>query len=98
MPVVTARGCAFRCTFCHFVFENDPYRYRSPQNIILEIKRNIQDYGCNYISFWDDLSFASLPQAERFADTIITSGLKFFWSAAVRVDLLETQSMPLADG
>ena len=20
MPVVTARGCAFRCTFCHFVF------------------------------------------------------------------------------
>ena len=81
MPVVTARGCAFRCTFCHFVFENDPYRYRSPQNIILEIKRNIQDYGCNYISFWDDLSFASLPQAERFADAIITSGLKFFWSA-----------------
>ena len=37
MPVVTARGCAFRCTFCHFVFENDPYRYRTPQNIILEI-------------------------------------------------------------
>ena len=87
MPVVTARGCAFRCTFCHFVFENDPYRYRSPQNIILEIKRNIEDYGCNYISFWDDLSFASLPQAERFADAIIASGLKFFWSAAVRVDL-----------
>ena len=25
MPVVTARGCAFRCTFCHFVFWNDPY-------------------------------------------------------------------------
>ena len=37
--------------------------------------------------FWDDLSFASLPQAERFADAIIESGLKFFWSAAVRVDL-----------
>ena len=87
MPVVTARGCAFRCTFCHFVFENDPYRYRSPENIILEIKRNIEEYDCNFISFWDDLSFASLPQAERFADAIIASGLKFFWSAAVRVDL-----------
>ena len=87
MPVVTARGCAFRCTFCHFVFENDPYRYRSPENIILEIKRNIEQYDCNFISFWDDLSFASLPQAERFADAIIASGLKFFWSAAVRVDL-----------
>ena len=87
MPVVTARGCAFRCTFCHFVFWNDPYRYRSPPNIIKEIKRNIENYDCNYISFWDDLSFASLPQAERFADAIIDSGLKFNWSAAVRVDL-----------
>ena len=87
MPVVTARGCAFRCTFCHFVFWNDPYRYRSPSNIVAEIRRNIENYGCNYISFWDDLSFASLPQAERFADAIIESGLKFFWSAAVRVDL-----------
>jgi radical SAM superfamily enzyme YgiQ (UPF0313 family) len=87
MPVVTARGCAFRCTFCHFVFWNDPYRYRSPENILAEIKRNIDEYKCNYISFWDDLSFASLPQAERFADAIIDSGLKFNWSAAVRVDL-----------
>ena len=86
MPVVTARGCAFRCTFCHFVFWNDPYRYRSPVNILTEIKRNIDEYRCNYISFWDDLSFF-LPQAERFADAIIDSGLKFNWSAAVRVDL-----------
>ena len=87
MPVVTARGCAFRCTFCHFVFWNDPYRYRSPGNILAEIERNIDLYGCNYISFWDDLSFASLAQAERFADAILASGLKFNWSAAVRVDL-----------
>lgn len=87
MPVVTARGCAFRCTFCHFVFWNDPYRYRSPSNILTEVKRNIDLYNCNYISFWDDLSFASLPQAERFADAVIESGLEFNWSAAVRVDL-----------
>ena len=87
MPVVTARGCAFRCTFCHFVFWNDPYRYRSPENILLELKRNLVDYKCNYITFWDDLSFASLPQAERFADAILHSGMKFNWNAAVRVDL-----------
>jgi radical SAM superfamily enzyme YgiQ (UPF0313 family) len=87
MPLVTARGCAFRCTFCHFVFWNDPYRYRSPENILMELKRNLDDYNCNYITFWDDLSFASLPQAERFADAILASGLKFNWNAAVRVDL-----------
>ena len=51
MPVVTARGCAFRCTFCHFVFWNDPYRYRSPESILREISRNITLYDCNFISF-----------------------------------------------
>lgn len=41
----------------------------------------------NYINFWDDLSFASAKHAKRLADAILYSGLKFSWSAAVRVDL-----------
>jgi anaerobic magnesium-protoporphyrin IX monomethyl ester cyclase len=94
MPVVTARGCAFKCTFCHYVFWDDPYRYRSPTSIVAEIRRNIEVYGVNYINFWDDLSFASLNQAERLADEIIGSGLKFNWNAAVRVDLFGNPKHP----
>ncbi|MCI0556293.1 MAG: B12-binding domain-containing radical SAM protein, partial [Anaerolineae bacterium] len=87
MPVCTARGCAFKCSFCHYVFWDDPYRHRSPQNIIEEIRRNIEEYGANYINFWDDLSFASITQVEKLVDAILSSGLKFGWSAAVRTDL-----------
>lgn len=87
MPIVTARGCVFRCTFCHFVFVDDPYRYRSPADIVTELRRNIELYNINYFFFWDDLSFASLNQVERLADAILESGLKFHWSAAVRTDL-----------
>ena len=94
MPVVTARGCAFKCTFCHYVFWNDPYRYRSPENIVSEIQRNISQFNANYITFWDDLSFASLPQAERFADKLLDSGLRFNWNAAVRVDLFGNPKHP----
>ena len=94
MPVVTARGCAFKCTFCHYVFWNDPYRYRSPENIVSEIQRNISQFDANYITFWDDLSFASLPQAERFADKLLDSGLRFNWNAAVRVDLFGNPKHP----
>jgi len=96
MPVVSARGCVFKCTFCHYVFWEDPYRYRSPQNILAEIGRNIEQYGANYINFWDDLSFGSLKQAERLADAIIASGLKFNWNAAVRVDLFGNPKHPYA--
>ena len=87
MPVASARGCVFRCTFCHFVFWDDPYRHRSAANIMDEIKRDIEVYGVNFINFWDDLSFASLKQVERMVDAILESGLKFYWSAAVRTDL-----------
>jgi anaerobic magnesium-protoporphyrin IX monomethyl ester cyclase len=87
MPVSTARGCAFRCSFCHFVFWDDPYRYRSPENVMAEIRRNMDKYNANYIQFWDDLSFASIPQAEKMVDAILESGLKFKWSASIRTDL-----------
>ena len=87
MPVVTARGCVFKCTFCHYVYWNDPYRHRRPDHILEEISGNIEKYDANYMAFWDDLSFASAKQAEALADAIIESGLKFDWSASVRIDM-----------
>ena len=87
MPVITARGCAFECTFCYFVFWNDPYRNRSPKSILAEVKYNIEKYNVNYINFWDDLSFASAKQVSKLCDEILESGLKFKWSCAIRVDI-----------
>ena len=87
MPVITARGCAFKCTFCHYVFWNDPYRNRSPKSIVAEIKHVMEKYGAKYIEFWDDLSFASAIQVEKLCDEILASGLKFKWNCAIRVDL-----------
>jgi anaerobic magnesium-protoporphyrin IX monomethyl ester cyclase len=87
MPVISARGCVFRCTFCHFVFSDDPYRFRKPKSIIDEIKRNISAYGANYINLWDDLTFGSLRQAENFVDNLLDEGISINWNASVRTDL-----------
>ena len=95
MPVVSARGCVFRCTFCHFVFWDDPYRFRKPESIIDEIKRNISSYGVNYINFWDDLTFGSLRQAENFVDNLLDEGISINWNAAVRTDLFGNPKYPL---
>lgn len=86
-PVSTARGCAFRCSFCHFVYWHDKYRYKSPSRIVEEIRYLQESFGVNFVAFWDDLSFASLPQVENLCDEIIKSGLDIQWSAAVRADL-----------
>jgi anaerobic magnesium-protoporphyrin IX monomethyl ester cyclase len=86
-PVSTARGCAFRCTFCHFAFWHDPYRYRRADLIVDEVEYVIREYGANYINFFDDLSFASLPQVEKVCDEILKRGVEFQWSASIRSDL-----------
>ena len=87
MPVITARGCAFSCTFCHFVFWNDPYRNRSPKSVLNEVRSLQEKYNITHIDFWDDLSFASAHQVEKMSDAILESTLKFKWMASVRVDL-----------
>jgi radical SAM superfamily enzyme YgiQ (UPF0313 family) len=97
LPVITARGCAFKCTFCHYVFWNDPYRNRSPKSIVAEIKNLIEKYNVNCIEFWDDLSFASAHQVEKLCDAIIESGLKFKWDASIRVDLFSRSNLSFED-
>jgi radical SAM superfamily enzyme YgiQ (UPF0313 family) len=57
----------------------------------------MQEYNVNYIHFWDDLSFASAIQAEKFCDAVIKSGLKFKWMATIRVDLFARARLSAED-
>jgi len=94
MPVASARGCVFSCSFCHIVYKHDPYRHRNTQSILEEVDRCIEAYGANYINFWDDLTFYKLSQAEKIIDGILASGHRFCWSAAVRTDLFGNPAIP----
>ena len=88
MPVNTARGCVFKCTFCHYVYWQDPYRHRSAENVIAEMKQNMKKYNANFFNFWDDLTFHKLGPAEKFVNKIIESDLKVHWTASIRADLM----------
>ncbi len=94
MPVNTARGCVFKCTFCHYVFWDDPYRHRSPENVIAEIRRNQQKYGANYINFWDELTFHKVRPAQKFIDAMVKADLGIHFTASIRTDLLGCDEAP----
>lgn len=87
-PVNTARGCPFRCNFCYHAFQERRYRFRSPESVIGEIKHWKSKYGINYVNFWDELTFFSLPETEKFADLMIKEDLDVYWIAACRSELL----------
>lgn len=88
LPINTARGCVFKCTFCHYVFWHDPYRHRSAENVIAEIKQNQKKYNANFFNFWDELSFHKIGPAKTFVDKLIEADLKIHWTGAIRADLM----------
>jgi len=88
MPINTARGCVFKCTFCHYVYWHDPYRHRSAENVIAEMKQLNKKYSANFFNFWDELSFHKIGPAKKFVDKLIEANLKWHWTCAIRADLM----------
>ena len=92
LPVNTARGCVGNCTFCYHNFRGYKYRYRSMDSILGEIGSMIEKYHLNYILFGDELTLFSRKRAEEFADAILASGLKFYWTITCRADCFTKES------
>lgn len=96
MPVVTARGCPYRCTFCYHAFQEKKYRYRSPENIIAEILAHKSKYGANFIQFWDELSFFHARQARRLLELFIDRKVNIAWYGSARSELISKDDFELA--
>lgn len=91
LPVNTARGCIANCGFCYHVFKGKPYRFRSPESIISEIKSLIETYSINYIQLWDELTFFSKKQTRQFTQRILDENVHFYWVASCRGDLFNDE-------
>lgn len=90
LPINTARGCIASCSFCYHVFRDMPYRSRSPESLIAEIKGMISQYNLNYINFWDELTFSSKKQVTGFINKILEEDVHFYWVADCRADLFQS--------
>jgi len=60
--VITSRGCPYKCSFCcknHDMYIK--FRYRSAENVFLELKELVASYGIEHVKFIDDC-FTLIPQ------------------------------------
>lgn len=87
MPIVAARGCPFKCTFC--VHEKSAkyrgrYRVRSIENIIQELSFLYEQYHFNILVFLDELFAINKSRLREFCITLInarkTLGWDFDWT------------------
>jgi len=64
LPMMTSRGCPFRCVYCASHILNSSFRRRSPELVAEEISFWNQQFGIKHFSFYDD---AFLMNAEEMA-------------------------------
>lgn len=84
MPVLSGRGCTFKCNFCYRMDKG--FRPRSNGAIIEEIKLLQKDYGITYIAFSDELLMSSVERTVSLCNDFLKSGLKFKWDCNGRLN------------
>ncbi len=79
-PIITSRGCPARCTFCSaYRVWGRKFRYRSPENIVQEMKLLKEKYGIEELMFEDDNLTMDVKRAEKIFDLMIENKLNFSW-------------------
>src|SRR3989338_5636743 len=82
-----SRGCPYQCSFCTApsMWQSN-ITWRSPNNVVDEIKELQEKFGINTVLF-SDLSFNVNPKkVEELCDAINQAGVEFYWQAMARID------------
>lgn len=89
--IISSRGCPYRCTYCYKGLFGTTYRFRSPDNIINEIKQCIKDYNYKSFYFIDDLFTLNLERVKELTDSIVKENLDIRWQCLARVNNATSQ-------
>jgi len=92
LPIITSRGCPYKCTYCASTkFWGPSIRYRTIRNVIEEILFNIERYKIKTIEIWDDNFTLNRQRVIDFCKEVIKRNLdiSFYLPNGVRIDSLD---------
>ena len=86
-PLITGRGCPFRCTFC----EQGTVRYRgrSAASVADELEFCIDRHGVRELAFFDSSFTADRSRTLKLCREIDRRGIRVVWAARSRVDSMD---------
>ncbi len=90
--ITTTRGCPYGCTFCASPkFYDRKIRYRSPENVLKEIKLLVNHYGVKEIHFEDDNLTLKRDHIKRLCHLLIDHNVKISWACpnGIRADKID---------
>ena len=92
--IITTRGCPSSCTYCSSpYFWEKKVTYRSPKNIINELKSIQKKFGIVYFSIRDDNFTLNKKRVLEFCSLLNDSGIYMMWNCQARVDTIDFEML-----
>ena len=97
VPILSSRGCSFKCNYCPYIVQYPQWRMRSAENTVEEIRQMVDRYQVKTFLFRDPLFTQGKGRAEAIAHGILDAGLhrKVRWACETRTDLLNEDLIDL---
>ncbi len=87
--IITTRGCPYLCTFC--ATSRTAPKYRSPENVVAEMRLLVDKYSIKDIAIWDDTFTLNKKRVLEICKLIKESNLDVIWSAHSRINLVDKE-------
>lgn len=82
LPLLTSRGCPYRCSFCIAPITNPVWRARSPKNVVDEMEYFYKKMGIEEFHISDLDPTINDQRTQAFCQEIIDRGLPVTWKLA----------------
>ncbi len=93
---IASRGCPYNCPYCYNsanfkLYQGQKwFRYRSPENVVAEIKEVISRYPTKFVYFQDDTFIISKEWVLQFCD-LYKKEIKLPFHCIIRLNLLDEE-------
>jgi len=92
--IMASRGCPFNCSFCASrLMWGRAVRWRTPEDVVDEIKECMDRYGTTVFRFSDDNIAGNREWNEKFCELVKPLGIT--WRLSVRVDSVNPQVLKM---
>ena len=91
LPILTGRGCGFRCKFCSDANGGKAWYHRSASSIVEEVRRCIKDYGVQGYFFLENTFTGDKKRVHELCEQIRKSGLKIRWVCVTHVNCVDKE-------
>jgi len=93
-PLVTSRGCSYKCTFCSVPkISGKRLRRQHPDNVLRELVRARERYGSQGFEVIDDLFNLDMKRCKTICRALVESELNFRWDCpnGLRADRVDPE-------